>query len=543
MQASDALTIRTTPSPTGRNVGSILAGAVLRVDLRDTCLPYGAKWRYTRLLSAVGVVVREPLYIALEEVTSTGTVPLLRLVRDECGDVPPVEPEPELPEIPEETFMDWVELEVKKLNVILPFLHDKLGTDQLKALLSPQSVAAMQEVIVGASTPDVEPPPVEPDPETPPPPPVEEWPPVEPEPEPEVPPVVEPPVVAVSPAGFSTQGKKMLYKGKEFRAIMYNVREAIGAGDIMRYFTPALLRRQFEVVRLLKGKAVRFYAAHVDLPAAEAARRAEKVLDTLQEYGLYGVVALDEGAHSNFGIRKSHKNYQGKYTHDFWAGGFYEEYLPYAKEVVKRIGKHPALMMLELANEPTIPHPPDPTARQMDNMLNWIKVSSAAFNEIAPGVIISPGWISAHEMASANAYQGYKFAEKVYDLPYIKAGCIHSYQGMANRQYGDGEDHIKNEVKFNIPLYIGETGLQPELKDWGWLWKLGNDPLIVQNFFMVGQWGLMAHDGDIKEVRQVFDVGIGGPTGMVQTYDKGMPGFLWPEYVFTYGKLAETTYK
>jgi hypothetical protein len=478
MQAAEALTVRTTPSPTGQRVGSILAGAVVRVDLRDVCLPYGAKWRYTRLISAVGVQVREPLYIALEEVTSTGTVPLLRLVRDECDDVPapPVEPEepelpeiPEIPEIPEETFMDWVELEVKKLNVILPFLHDKLGTDQLKALLSPQSVAVMQEVIVGASTPDVDPPPVEPpvepepDPETPPPPPPEEWPPVE--EEPEVPPVVVPPT-ARRTTPFEAKGNRIYKNGNlwnKFIGVNHRGLAWYGVGDVLPHSNEGQIAAQLDFDKDLGISVVRFYCAHHKHDVNFAIPRVKRILDMLHERGMVGICVMTDGAHSGFhvpddpGARGVFGGGNERYSKAWITEKLYRKhYLPYVKTLVSAIANHPAVFTLEICNELTVIDPIANTT-YLTAMLEFHQEVTDTLRSISPNSMVSDGAESAHQLFGyGNAYAGFNGARKLSEIVDIRT--LHSYQSndAPNEALGSTREHLQEEFKIAGVPHIWE---------------------------------------------------------------------------------------
>jgi hypothetical protein len=454
MQAADALTVRTTPSPTGQRVGSILAGAVVRVDLRDVCLPYGAKWRYTRLISAVGVQVREPLYIALEEVASTGTVPLLRLVRDECDDVPapPVESEePELPEIPEETFMDWVELEVKKLNVILPFLHDKLGTDQLKALLSPQSVAVMQEVIVGASTPDVDPPPVEPpvepepDPETPPPPPVEEWHPVEPEPEPETPPVVEPPVSQLAP--FRVANGQILKDGRQWKFTGVNFREIAYYGtNAHPQSRPEHVDVQLQGAQDTKMQVVRFWCFHPQFSIEQSIERVRIILNKLQARGMYATLVLTDGApQGEFFVPDTPENKDGRYTWKWIENGYRNgKYWEAVDKITRALGSHPAVFSWQQINEATAPTYPL-NAQQCEAMLDFWRQTSNLIRKNSPTKLISTGNISCWELFVLDAYGGGQYARKLALLPNIDIMTWHTYFDNSE-VLGGTYQHIQNEM-------------------------------------------------------------------------------------------------
>lgn len=343
-------------------------------------------------------------------------------------------------------------------------------------------------------------------------------------------------------APFSVSGNKVLYNGNEFRTIGFNLREAIGYGDIMEYATPALLRRQLEIIRYIGGKTVRFYAAHVNLTASQAAIRTENFLNLLKEYGLFGIAVLDEGAHSEFRIKKAEKNYKGRLTHEFYGGGYRDEYLPYIREVVKRVGNHSNVFCFEICNESTTPFPPTPTVPQMEAMLTWMSVAANTIHEFAPQKLTSNGFISAWEMGAINAYDGFKFAEKVHKITQLAS--LHTYQGNRNLPYGDVEPNIKRELPMQgIPMYIGEIGLEPGLNDWGWLWRFANDPFIKNRIFMICQWALMGHEGAIEDVRQDFDIGTGDRVGMVQTYKNGMPGVYWMEYVNTYKQLLQSSYK
>lgn len=451
MRAQSNLTIRDTPSPSGRNMGSVLSGELVRVDRRDYSQPYGVKWRYIRLVAHGSFVAPEPLYIAWQEITEAGVTELLTLHRDDCA-------EP-LPDYPEEITMDYIELELKKVEASLVFLKDKLGIDPLKAVMPAGLAALMSELALGQVTePEPEEPPVEEEPETPPPPPVEEWPPAEEEPEP---PVVVPPTVRRT-TPFEAKGNRIYKNGNlwnKFIGVNHRGLAWYGVPDVLPHSNEGQIAAQLDFDQDLGVQVVRFYAAHHKHDVNFAIPRVKRILDMLHQRGIYGVVCLTDGAHSGFHVADD-PGTRGVFVkgHDRYSKAWIEQklyrkrYLPYATEMVRAISNHPAILSIQPINELTTIDD-NPTEGYMNAVLGFYREVVEMIHKESPNSMTSTGLVSAHEVfgfapdGSRNAYTGFKGAEKLYKI--TDYASLHSYQDedAPDKALGAARDNLTEEFK------------------------------------------------------------------------------------------------
>lgn len=454
MQTQSALTIRDTPSTAGRKLGSITLGAIVRVAKGDACQLYNTPYTYVRLVAWGSITYEESVWIVRNE----GTTHWLAMHRDECDDVPdapPVEPEPaeppvepelpELPEIPEDEVMDWKELEAAKLNVVLPFLHTKFGTDELKRLLSPQSIAVMQAVIVGTDTPEI-PPVEEPEPETLP---------VEPE---------QPPARKTTP--FEARGNRIYHNGNlwnKFIGVNHRGLAWYGVSDVLPHSNEGQIAAQLDFDQALGVQVVRFYAAHHRHDVNFAIPRVKKILDMLHQRGMYGIVALTDGAHSGFHVadepvmRGVFGGGSDRYAKEWITEhGYRKHYLPYVKTLVSAITNHPAIFTLEIANELTVIDPIANTT-YLNAMLDFHQEVADTLCAISPNSMISDGAESAHQLFGyGNAYSGFNGARKLSEIVDIRT--LHSYQAgdAPNEALGSGREHLQEEFKIAGVPHIWE---------------------------------------------------------------------------------------
>lgn len=444
MKAESALTIRNTPSIAGVNMGKLPAGSIVRVDPGDYCLLYGAKYRYIRLVAWNDYTYPEPVYTVWQEVTDAGVTDWLTPHSDDCD---------EIPEIPEDDVMDWIDLEITKLNVVLPFLHDKVGNEQLKAKLAPAALVAMQELIVGATTPDVEPP-VEEEPEPVPEiPPVEEFPPVE---------VPETPEPAPPTMPFEARGNRIYKDGNlwnKFIGVTHRGIAWYGVADVLEHSNEGQIAAQLDYDQSLGVQVVRFYCAHHKYDVQFAIPRVKRILDMLQEREMYGVVCLTDGAHSGFHVADSSVNRgvfikgNERYSKEWIENKKYQEYyLPYATKMVKAISNHPAIFSIQPINELTTIDD-NPTLSYMNAVLDFYRKVIGMINRESPNSMTSTGLVSAHEVfgfaadESRNAYTGFKGAEKLYRM--VSYASVHSYQDKdaPGEALGSTRDNLVHEFK------------------------------------------------------------------------------------------------
>lgn len=504
MRARDNLTIRDTPSALGRKMSSIPAGMVVRVDKGDYCLLYGTTYRYIRLVSWSNVAADEPLYIVWQEVTEAGVTDWLVPHRDDCDDTPEPPDEPDIPEIPEDELTDFIELEFKKLNAVLPWLHNKLGNEQFKARLTPELMAVFQEVIVGATTPDV--PPVE-EPEIPP---VEE--------EPTTPPVVEPPVAREpKTAPWHVSNGQIFKNNKLWKGIILNYRELPFYGTSAHpQAEVGHIFQQLDFAVSTNAEVVRVYCAHPTHSAEQAIPLIRRVLDECQKRKLSAILCLSDAAPpGSFYIADDAPNRRpdGGYSWAFIQGGYRNRYWEYVDKVTKAFTAHPAIWMWESFNEMVVPTHPL-TGLQADAMFDMFKQIGKLIKGNSPTKMLGNGKISSWQTYVFDAYGGKQLARKEAMLPEYDVVCFHSYAVMdynPNPQprledvpqiLGDSYQHILDELNA-----IKGTGKAFILEETATKWENTEvDKLRIQAsaFFelggsAVGIWGVGSiYDKDIN---------------------------------------------
>lgn len=301
---------------------------------------------------------------------------------------------------------------------------------------------------------------------------------------------------------FSVSGNQFLLNGVPFKFTGYNLREAAFYGEPMeetRWGDWNFLVHQVRTAKeFLNGKVIRFYAAHINYTVEQTIPRVIAVLDLLHQFNLYAIVVLTDGVYSGYGIKDTEHNFRGRHTHEFYAGGYNQNYLPKMRKMVEAIKDHPAIMMLELGNEFLIPFPPfvpnTPTDQQYVNALNFFKVAADSMREAAPHIPIGTGFVSAWEVFANHAYGGLELGKQLYAHPTIDAASVHTYQSRANvHKWGDTGFHLENEMKLQgHPIYIGETGMIFGTQDGGFTGRLGAETKHRVDGLL--QWALQASD-------------------------------------------------
>lgn len=301
-------------------------------------------------------------------------------------------------------------------------------------------------------------------------------------------------------APFSTSGNQFLLNGQPFRFTGYNIRAAAYFGEPLeetRYGDFGFLEHEIRVAKELEGKVLRFYSSHVNYTIEQSIPRVLRVLDLLKQYEMYAIVALTDGVHSGFGIRDTEQNFRGRHTHEFYAGGYEQNYLPKMLQMVEAIKDHPAMFMVEPGNEFLVPFPPfvsaTPTPGQYNNILNLFRVASDAIRAISPTkLIIGTGVVSARELFADQAYDNRQLAKQLYALPNINAASVHSYQSRNNsHRWGEAGFNLEREMQLQgHPIYIGETGMISGTQDGGWTARLGSETSNRTSGLL--QWALHA---------------------------------------------------
>lgn len=302
--------------------------------------------------------------------------------------------------------------------------------------------------------------------------------------------------------GFSTRGNEILLDGAPFRFTGYNLREAAFYGeplDETRWTDVAFLQHQLNVAKDLGGKVIRFYAAHRNYTAEQVIPRVIHVLDHLHARGLYAIVALTDGVGSGFSLPDTTQNFRDRHTHEFYGGGYRQNYLPYITKMLEAIKDHPALFMVEPGNEFLVPYPDfvpnPPTAKQFENIFNFFRETTTVMREIAPKPLRGTGFVSSWEVFVEQAYGGAQYAKSLFDLGMFDAACVHTYEGQRSHKWGDTGMHLEKEMALQgHPLYIGEMGMNVGTADGGWTARLGDQ--TAPRVSGVLQWALQAWPQD-----------------------------------------------
>lgn len=303
---------------------------------------------------------------------------------------------------------------------------------------------------------------------------------------------------------FSTRGNDILLNGVPFRFTGYNLRELAwydGSTAQTQHTDWNFALHQLRVAKDLGGKVIRLYAAHTHFTVQQAIPRVINALDAIAAHGLYAIVALTDGVHSGFSLKDTEQNFRGRHTHEFYAGGYQQHYLPYVRTMVEAIGDHPAIMIWEPGNEFLVPFPmfvpTPPTDKQYDNVLNFFRVASDTIREAAPTKLIGTGLVSARELFADHAYGGRQLAKQLYALPNIDCASVHTYEGQRTHRWGDTGFNLEAEMNLQgHPIYIGETGMnlkQPQLNG-GFTAQLGAE--TSHRVSGVCQWALHAWGSD-----------------------------------------------
>lgn len=299
---------------------------------------------------------------------------------------------------------------------------------------------------------------------------------------------------------FSVRGNEFWFNGQPFKFTGFNLREAAWYGTPQAEHADwnFLMGDQLRWVRELGGKVVRFYAAHQEYTIEQAIPRVNAVLNLLQNHGLYAIVALTDGVHSGFSIRDTTQNFRGRHTHEFYAGGYEQNYLPYITRMLEAIGSHPAIFMIEPGNEFLVPFPPfaaEPTPAQYDNVLNFFRVASDTIRAGAPEKLIGTGLVSAREAFAGHAYGGRELGKQLYALPNINAASVHTYEGSRTHRWGDTGPNLEAEMAMQgHPIYLGEVGMKVGTGDGGWVGRLGAE--TDHRVSGMVQWALQASPSD-----------------------------------------------
>jgi endo-1,4-beta-mannosidase len=321
---------------------------------------------------------------------------------------------------------------------------------------------------------------------------------------------------------FTIKGTSFLLEGKPFRFVGVNVRELAyygysgwGLGHIAR---PEFIDVQLQTAREMGARVFRLYAPfskdaggfdRTDLK--EAIRRLKNVLDKAQKYGLFALITLDDAKQSGFHVATDFGRFRdpaNMYNMAYYRSGYRETYIPFVRGLVDALGGHPAIFAWGVCNEAQVNPfiPPTPPDSDCQAFLDYFKHASETIKSFAPTDLVTTSIESCHHLFVVNAYEGKRYANKLYGLSTTDFATIHSYQdqlrmdNILGHNYEIGLKELELAKKtWKKPVVIEEMGPV------GGKFRAGADNWVrnaLAEWFRQGaagcmQWGFSAADSDI----------------------------------------------
>jgi len=238
-------------------------------------------------------------------------------------------------------------------------------------------------------------------------------------------------------------------------------------------------------------QVIRIFGANKYLAPEETATNLRILLDKCQHYGIKLIIAL-----TNFYITSYHPEGDDGYyaedlngytvlKHEWFAGGYEINYLPFVETVVSELKDHPALMAWEPGNELK-----DCTFANSDpqTFVDFCIAVADTIKSIDPNHLLTTGIISVE-----NAGLTHGQAVQLYDV----------YDFLTTHNYdGEGDNDMYLATELNKPLIIEEAGfggndrgpsVQADVTKW---FDEG-----VQGYY---QWGFLATSSDNGDGDKIF---------------------------------------
>ncbi|MBD3251441.1 hypothetical protein GF380_03225 [Candidatus Uhrbacteria bacterium] len=284
--------------------------------------------------------------------------------------------------------------------------------------------------------------------------------------------------------------------------------------EAMQYTKPA---RRGEYLNLLKNigvRAIRCYLPHKDVGIDDTIARAKSLLDQAQAAGMkLWVVLTDSIGEHLFHLKENeqwHSGPLGHLTNDYYAGKHYRQhYMPFVEKFLNALGEHPALLLVEDANEPSSVYTTAGSTGDPQAYFDFLKEFSAKVKSIAPGLPVAMGCINLQHLWPGASLE--KKIELLNALPNVDILTGHMYSEDVTDRFAKWpkEDQCHSDMlaarQANHPMVymVGEYGASSfKFPDWRSFanQKFMERWITKRNAQGCAAWGFMFES---------YDVGIG----------------------------------
>ncbi|MFN8528312.1 MAG: NBR1-Ig-like domain-containing protein [Anaerolineae bacterium] len=308
-----------------------------------------------------------------------------------------------------------------------------------------------------------------------------------------------------------------------------------GQSGLPNFFAPAALQRQqLETLRSMGVKLVRFFASQRSINSADAAARVRAACDLLQQYGMQGIICLDDGlgAAGWFvpGTDSLHSEVLGHYHKRFFTEGLYRTtYLPHVTTIVTAVKDHPGALMFELGNEYAFhPRNPEPNRQDAQAFINFARDVSTAIKQIAPTKLVSTGLVNSRHVANLiDEVPPVTFSRQLHSLPTIDVISLHYY--FQDNEKGNLATDVGIAKQLGKPFYVGELGAEFGVTDRMAYYRAELQDWKTQGAFTALPWAFDSSPNDVgvsdiysfSRIKGDFD----GLRSVVQSFAAEVPPF------------------
>jgi len=305
-------------------------------------------------------------------------------------------------------------------------------------------------------------------------------------------------VLAVSAAAqppdlVTTAGAEFSKDGQAWRFIGVNLRGLVhyGGGDgALPYTSLGHIDENLAGVSGMGGRVVRVFAANRNISHQDAVNRLGYALDKADQYGIKLIIALTDFYPTPFHPQGD----DGYYTenpwgwtvlnHDWFAGGYQNNYLPYVQLAVSTYKEHPAVFSWQLGNEIA-----DQTSADTHDA--FVHAMAAQIKAIDPYHMVSIGMLSLEHVPSYSETRGVT----LFRDPNLDFLTAHSYNGETR----DLDFRVRSAVV--KPIIMSEVGCSADVVGdrVAFMQARISDFVTTQGARGFMHWGYQAQSSDIGD--------------------------------------------